>query len=316
MIAPLQAADEPAGSPEFLATVQVSQDLQEFLQQTVDGILSTDAAARRARTRISLIVLEPGRKPRLAHINGDEPGYPASVVKFVYLMAAFNERDQGRLQIDRSLDRKLTEMIVHSSNRATQQVVARVTDTRPGEELPQTAYLQFRHRRLAVKRWLQRLGIEGIHSIHPTYDGGDLSGRELQLLRDASVEGGISSADGRYRNRQSMTANATSRLLALLATDRALSAGSSESVRTRMLRDPARQPYQRFRISGGALAAGDFSVYSKSGTWGPVFADAGIVKHASGASLVLSVFMESVPAYRGDFIARLARACASALLPG
>jgi hypothetical protein len=48
-------------------------------------------------------------------------------------------------------------------------------------------------------------------------------------------------------------------------------------------------------------------VYSKTGTWGPRFADAGIIRHETGKDLVLTVLIESRPAYRGSFIAALAR---------
>jgi hypothetical protein len=55
-------------------------------------------------------------------------------------------------------------------------------------------------------------------------------------------------------------------------------------------------------------------VYSKSGTWGPIFADAGVMRGPSGRQLVLAVFTEATPAYRGDLIANLARACAEEFL--
>ncbi|HVO27988.1 MAG TPA: hypothetical protein VMW56_30645, partial [Candidatus Margulisiibacteriota bacterium] len=55
-------------------------------------------------------------------------------------------------------------------------------------------------------------------------------------------------------------------------------------------------------------------VYSKSGTWGPIYADAGIVRHISGRQFVLVVFTAGQPAYRGDFIADLTYRCTQQLL--
>ena len=51
------------------------------------------------------------------------------------------------------------------------------------------------------------------------------------------------------------------------------------------------------------------------GTWGPIYADAGIVRHMeSGRQLVLAVFTEASPAYHGEFIADLTEQCAKRLL--
>jgi len=51
------------------------------------------------------------------------------------------------------------------------------------------------------------------------------------------------------------------------------------------------------------------------GTWGPIYADEGIVWHMeSGRQLVLAVFTEASPAYHGEFIADLTEQCAKRLL--
>ncbi len=157
-------------------------------------------ALRDAKVRVALLDLAHGEPPRLAHHHGDAPIYPASVVKFVYLMAAYRWQEEGRLRIDGDFDRELSAMIRESSNQATQKVFARLTETEPGPELPPEAYRDFRERRLAVKRWLASLGIDDLHCVNPTYDGnGDLFGRDAQFLRDASVAGGLGRGDGAAR---------------------------------------------------------------------------------------------------------------------
>ena len=60
----------------------------------------------------------------------------------------------------------------------------------------------------------------------------------------------------------------------------------------------------------------EVETYSKTGTWGPIFADAGIVRHRSGHQLVMVVFIEGRPAYRGSFIAELTRRAVDRLLRG
>src|SRR5262245_33771110 len=300
---------------EWLASIQPSADLQEFLDGAVVASLNRDARLRDAKVRVAVIVLAHGEPPRPAHYHGDVPIYPASVVKFVYLMAAYRWQEDGRLRVDGEFDRELSEMIRQSSNQATRKVFARLTDTEPGPELSPEAYREFRERRLAVKRWLVSLGINDLHCVNPTYDGnGDIFGRDAQFLRDASIPGGLGPENGSVRTRQAMPAIGTAKLLALLATDRALTPDDSAIVRRRMRRDPNEQRHLVHRIAGGAARLGGLEVYAKSGTWGPIYADAGIVRHvASGRQFVLAVFTEASPAYHGEFIADLTEQCAKRL---
>ncbi len=298
---------------EWLASIQPSVELQKFLDQAMAASLARDARLRDAKVRVALLDLAHGEPPRLADYHGDVPIYPASVVKFVYLMAAYSWQEDGRLKIEGEFDQELSEMIRQSSNQATRKVFARLTDTEPGPELPPEAYREFRDRRLAVKRWLATLGIHDLHCVNPTYDGnGDLFGRDAQFLRDASVPGGLG---GSAPNRQAMTAIGTAKLLALLATDHALNPDDSAVVRRRMRRDPNEQRHLVPRIAGGAARLRGLEVYAKSGTWGPIYADAGIVRQVeSGRQLVLVVFTEASPAYHGEFIADLTEECAKHLL--
>jgi len=313
-------APPPEADPHaLLESIQPSEELQVFLDAAIEELLAGDAALREQTLRVAVIDLpapSAAAAPGLAHRNGDSPVYPASVVKFVYLMAAYAWRDQGRLEIDPAFERLLRQMIYVSSNRATQGVVRRLTGTQAGPRLAPEPYAAFRERRHRVKHWLQELGIEDLHAVHPTYDGGgDLYGRDLQFLEDPTVPGSLPDQKGPYRNRQAMTANATARLLALLATDQALSPETSAEVREQMRRDPRRQRYLTRRIAGGGDLRPDLEAFSKTGTWGPIFADAGILRHASGHQLVVVVFLEGRPAYRGSFIAKLTRRAVRRLLP-
>jgi len=310
--APARAETRPAAAA-WLATMRPSAELQAFLDRTIDAAMARDHRLRAAKVRIALIDLAHGEPPRLAQHHGEAPIYPASVVKFVYLMAAYRWQEEGRLRIEGELDAQLTKMIRVSSNQATREVFARLTETEPGPELSPEAYRNFRERRHAVKRWLVSLGIEDLHCVNPTYDGnGDLFGRDAQFIRDANVPGGLG---GSAPNRQAMTAVGTAKLLALLATDRALTPEDSAIVRRRMRRDPTEQRHLAARIAGGAARIPGLEAYAKSGTWGPIYADAGIVRNlASGRQMVIVVFTEATPAYHGEFIADLTERSAAHLL--
>ena len=297
-------------------TVKKSPELQAQLDRAVDRLEATDPNLDEASLRVAVIDLQGKGAPRLAERHGDEPVYPASVVKFVYLMAAYAWQEEGRLTIDPDFDRTLEAMIYRSSNQATQKVLRRLTGTQAGPALTAAAYEEFRDKRLSIKRWLAELGIQDLHCIHPTYDGtGDLFGRDRQLLQDTTVPGGLPSRSGEFANRQSMTAVETARLLALLATDRALSPTSSTAVRKRMRRDPDRQRYLVNRIAGGARrCARELVVESKTGTFGRIIADAGIIRAPDGHELILVVFIDSSPRYRGSFIADIAHAMSAEVL--
>jgi len=312
-----RAAADPLArdARDYLASIQPSSELQAFLDRTVDALEAGDPKLRQTDVRIALLDMSHGDPPLLAQRHGTVPIYPASVIKFVYLMAAYAWQEDGRRRIDAEMDELLTQMIHNSSNQATQGVFARLTGTEPGPELSAAAYQVFRERRLAVDRWLQTLGITDLHCVNPTYNGdGDLFGRDKQFVSDRSIPGGLPRRDGEFANRNAMTAVGTAKLLALLATDRALTPADSATVRQRMRRDPAEQPHLVHRIAGGAKRLPDLEVYSKSGTWGPIYADAGIVRHASGRQFVLVVFTAAQPAYRGEFIADLTYRCAQHLL--
>lgn len=305
------AAPPASRAREYVASIRPSPELQAFLDSTVQSLEATDPALRRADVRIALLDMSHGDPPLLAHRRGDTPIYPASVVKFVYLMAAYAWQEEGKRRIDNEMDSLLTQMIHYSSNQATRDVFARLTGTEPGPELPPAAYEAFRERRLAVERWLHTLGITDLHCVNPTYDGaGDLFGRDKQFVADRSVIGGLPKSDGEFANRNAMTAVGSAKLLALLATDRALSPESSAAVRLRMRRDPVEQPHLAHRIAGGAARVRNLEVYSKSGTWGPIYADAGIIRHVSGRQFVLVVYSTAHPPYHGDFIADLTERCA------
>jgi len=307
-----------AGAPGGLAPEQVpiSPELQDFLTASVEELRASDAALRKQNIYLAVYDLPASGEPSRAHWNGDVPVYPASVVKFVYLMAAYAWRDAGRLDFDPAFDRQLHAMIYVSSNRATQVVLRRLTDTEAGPQLDAEEYAAFSKRRHRVKHWLEGLGVDDLHTVHPTYDGGgDLYGRDAQFLEDRSVAGSLPNQKGPFFNRQAMTADDTAQLLALLATDRALSPESSAQVRERMRRDVKKQPYLARRITGGTDEGADLEVFTKTGSWGPIYADAGIIRHASGHQVVVAVFIEGKPAYRGSFIPKITRRVVRRLMP-
>jgi beta-lactamase class A len=302
-----------AAAREWLATIQPSPALQSRLDRFVETAEARDARLRAAEVRVAVIDLTDPAAPKLAQVHGTRPIYPASVIKFVYMMAAYAFQERGELRIDAELDDLLTHMIFESSNKATQGVFARITGTSQGPALAGHEYAEFRERRLTVNRWLESMGVQGLHCVNPTYDGGaDLFGRDRQFISDRAVAAVTTGDDA--PNRNMMTAVGTAQLLALLATDRALAPDDSATVRRRMRRDPKVQRHLAARIAGGASRIPGLEAYAKSGTWGPIYADAGIVRSQDGRQIVIAVLTQASPAYRGDFIADLTERMSAELL--
>src|SRR5262249_19069649 len=118
---PIPAAQGTSSPREYLASMRASPELQAFLDRTIASLGANDPNFGNAAFRVALADLSRGDPAQVAHYNGDTPVYPASVIKFVYLMAAYAWQEEGRLTIDEDLDRQLAHMMFESSNEATQR---------------------------------------------------------------------------------------------------------------------------------------------------------------------------------------------------
>ena len=78
---------------------------------------------------ITLIDLRDPKRPVTASFRGNERVYPASVVKLFYLVAAHRWLEDKKIELTPELTRALRDMIVDSSNEATQYVVDVLTHT-------------------------------------------------------------------------------------------------------------------------------------------------------------------------------------------
>jgi len=107
---------------------------------------------------ITLIDLRDPAHPVTASFRGDEKVYPASVVKLFYLVAAHRWLEDKRIQETDELKRALRDMIVQSSNEATQYVVDVLTHTTGGFELPTKEMEEWQYQRNGVNRYFTSLG--------------------------------------------------------------------------------------------------------------------------------------------------------------
>jgi len=111
---------------------------------------------------ITLIDLRDSQHPTQASFRGNERTYPASVVKLFYLVAAHRALEDKRAEDTPELRRALRNMIVDSSNEATQYIVDVLTHTTGGYELPAKEMAEWQYQRNAVNRYYAALGYPNI----------------------------------------------------------------------------------------------------------------------------------------------------------
>lgn len=229
---------------------------------------------------ITLLDLSEPQQPAQASFRGEERIYPASVVKLFYLAAAHRWLEDGKLLETPELRRALRDMIVDSSNDATQFVVDVLTDTTSGPELPPAEMQEWASKRNSVNRYFASLGYTNINVNQKTYCE-DSYGRE-RLFRGANGE-----------NRNKLTTNATARLLAEIATGRAVTPARSRLMMELLKRNfegKSEDPDDQGRgFTGMALARGA-RLWSKAGWTSTTRHDSAYIELEDGARFVLVIF--------------------------
>jgi beta-lactamase class A len=114
--------------------------------------------------------------------QGDQPRYPASVVKLLYAVAAEAWLQRQLIEDSPELRRALADMIRDSSNDATGLVVDLLTGTSSGPELPPAAFARWSRQRQLINRWFTGLNWpewSGCNACQKTWGDGPY-GRERQ----------------------------------------------------------------------------------------------------------------------------------------
>src|SRR6476620_1444014 len=119
--------------------LEPSAKLQTILDVAVNDMLRVyaDGSFKNTEIAATLIDVHEPSHMQMASIRGDERIYPASVVKMFYMNALERQLEDGKVTMPNDLARGLRDMIVASSNEATQYILNVLTDTSSGAELPQ-----------------------------------------------------------------------------------------------------------------------------------------------------------------------------------
>ena len=257
--------------------------LQDVVNEAAHAALTkfADKKLTEAQLSITLIDMRDLQHPVSASFRGNERVYPASVVKLFYLVAVHRWLEDKKIQQTDELKRAVHDMIVDSSNEATQYVVDVLTQTTGGFELPPKEMEQWQYKRNAVNRFYASLGFTNINVNQKTFCE-DAYGRE-RVSRGPNGD-----------NRNKLTTDATARLLSEIVTGRAVNPARSAQMMELLKRDFAGTSKdnddQAHGFTGIALQRTGAKLWSKAGWTSTTRHDAAYVELPNGAKFVLVTF--------------------------
>lgn len=279
-----------AGTLLALVALHAPAQLQKEVNSAVAAAVDRFGESGLTADKIAVTVIDLQRNAK-ADYRGEEPIYPASVVKLFYLAAAHRQMQSGALPETPELDRALRDMIVDSSNDATHLVFESLTGTTDGPELEGAALQEFLNKRNVINRWFAELGYWNINVNQKPWCEGPY-GRERQAL------------GANFENRNKLTTNAVARLVHEIVMRRAVSRERSEAMLSLMHRDPfapSDDPDSQARaFSGKSLPPGS-QYYSKAGWTSTTRHDAAYIRLPNGAEYILVIFTVD-NAKNGDII--------------
>ncbi|HEY6119012.1 MAG TPA: serine hydrolase, partial [Pyrinomonadaceae bacterium] len=261
-----------------------SKSAQELVDEAAKTALEKfkDKGLKDENLSITLIDLRDPDHPVKASFRGNERIYPASVVKLFYLVAVHRWLEDKKITETPELKRAVRDMIVDSSNEATQYVVDVLTQTTGGYELPQKEMEEWQQKRNAVNRYFSSLGYSNINVNQKTFCE-DAYGRE-RVSRGPNGE-----------NRNKLTTDATARLLAEIATGKIITPEHSTQMMELLKRDYSGTSNdaddQGHGFTGIALQGmTGVKLWSKAGWTSATRHDAAYLELPNGARFVLVTF--------------------------
>jgi beta-lactamase class A len=290
---------------------QSSRELDEVLRSSINDVIAgrKDGPFNPGEIAATLIDLRHPSVIRTAAVDGERQLYPASVVKMFYLAALERQLADGKVTMTPELQRGLRDMIVDSSNEATQYILDVLTDTSSGAELPSASFVKWQYKRNRVNRFYSAMGFTNINVNQKTFCE-DAYGIEQQ------------SRGYKGQNRNMLTTDATARLLTEIVSGR-----MNTPERTKAMMDLMDRNWSKPSEDADSQAAGftgkalkDLKIdgaklWSKAGWTSRSRHDAAYVETPDGLRFVLVIFTENhanerdfIPDVAGRVIQRLRRA--------
>src|SRR5687768_2836097 len=129
-----------------------SSALQTLLAQAVAEVEAAHKF-KPGELAATVIDLRDPNKMLIADVNGEARLYTASVVKAFYMAALHRQLEDGKITLTKEMERGLRDMIVDSSNEATQYILDVLTDASSGAELPEKEFEAWQYKRNRVNRY-------------------------------------------------------------------------------------------------------------------------------------------------------------------
>lgn len=266
--------------------VEVSGELQTLLSAAISDVLGDAKNVKPEEVAATLIDLSDPSKFKMAEVRGGERIYPASVVKMFYMAALERQLEDGKVVMTPELERGLRDMIVDSSNEATQYILDVITGTSSGAELPAKEFEIWQSKRNRVNRYFASMGYTNINANQKTF------------CEDAY---GIEQQSRKYKgeNRNMLTTNAVARLLAEIVTGRIATKDRTQMMMELLKRDPFGKGDPEDQAHGfiGKMLLDrkltDAKLWSKAGWTSKTRHDAAYIETADGAKFVLVIFTEN-----------------------
>ncbi len=263
-----------------------STELQSILAQAVAEVTAKHAF-KPNEIAATLIDLRDPAGLKMAEVNGKLKLYPASVVKMFYMAALHRQLEDGKIVMTPEMERGLKDMIVDSSNEATQYILDVLTDTSSGSELSQKQFDAWQYKRNRVNRYFASMGYTNININQKTFCE-DAYGIEQQ------------SRGYKGQNRNMITTNATARLMAEIALRKFVNEKRSDLMLDLMKRDwsveSKDKDNQAVGFTGKALIDGKMTgakLWSKAGWTSRARHDVAYIETPDGLKLVLAVYTEN-----------------------
>jgi beta-lactamase class A len=285
-------------SPELQTnlTASMADVLNAYPQH---GFKADDIAA-------TLIDLRDPNNLRWANVGGDRQIYPASVVKMFYMAALERQLQDGKVTMTPEMERGLHDMIVDSSNEATQYILDVLTDTSSGAELPPKEFEKWQYHRNRVNRFYSAMGYQNINVNQKTFCE-DAYGIEQQ------------SRNYKGQNRNMLTTNAVARLLTEIVLGRMNTPERTKAMMDLMKRDPLAESKdpdsQATGFTGKMILDRKMAgtrIWSKAGWTNKSRHDAAYIETTDGLKFVLVIFTENhanerevIPTIAGKIVDRL-----------
>ena len=258
--------------------------LQDLVNRAAKTTLDrfADKKLQENELSITLIDLRDPKRPVTASFRGNERVYPASVVKLFYLVATHRWLEDKKIEQTPELTRAVRDMIVDSSNEATQYVLDVLTHTTGGYELPPKEMEEWQNQRNAVNRYFSSLGYSNINVNQKTFCE-DAYGRE-RVSRGPNGE-----------NRNKLTTDATARLLMEIVTGKIANAARTAAMMELLKREytgtSSDTDDQGRGFTGLALQGREgFRLWSKAGWTSTTRHDVAYVEMPDGGKFVLATF--------------------------